>query len=74
MKEIIDGLKEYGATLNNEGFIQKGNKTLSVRFVIVKNRLRAEGAGGVLIASFPIKKSSVKAFVEKFWYWEKVKK
>ena len=70
--EMIEGaLKEYGASINEDGFIKRGEKVLPVRLLISKGRLRAEGKDGNLIASFPVNKSSVSTFVEKFWFWEK---
>ena len=69
---INQALEQYGASLSPEGFIQRGDKTLSVSVAIHKNRIRFISANsGKLLASGPIERATVEKFVERFWFWTK---
>ena len=65
-------LSRYGATLSPDGFIQRCDKSThtGVKPVIVKNRLRFE-ADGDLIMSGAVSGHTVETFVEKYWFWGK---
>ena len=70
MELVNQALSAYGASLNSDGFIQKGAKVFSVQATIKGQRLRLETATQ-LLASGPITAKTVESFVEKFWYWKK---
>ena len=70
---VAQTLALYGARVLPDGRIAKGEKELYVRVAIERRRLKFKiAASGNLIASFPTNPESVCAFVEKYWYWEKV--
>ena len=64
--EWREALAPYGASVNDEGLITKGDKTLSVKITEKKGRLRYEGPNGLVASGMPPGK-----FVEAFWFWEK---
>ena len=70
MNSIINNtLLQYGAALNDAGYITKADKVTSVRPVIKGKRLRFEGKHG-LIMSGGLNAQTVATFVEQFWLWE----
>ena len=70
--EINSALGEYGARIEN-GFIVKGANSTAVRVKIVKNRIRIE-AGGRLLMSGSVRDARyvLSRFVEYFWFWKKL--
>lgn len=67
-----EALTQYGAALDGEGRITKGDKTLNVRVVEKRGRLRFESyPDGRLIGSGPVTPQAVCDFVESFWFWTK---
>lgn len=70
---VNNALEQYGAELNNDGYITKNGKTLSVRATIKKGRLVFEGSNGNKLFSGATDGEAVSAFVEDFWKWEKNK-
>lgn len=64
-------LQAYDAHLADGGRIVRRGKTLGVRIVEKKNRLRIETVSGSLLASGPITERTVERFVESFWFWSK---
>ena len=73
MKKVLDALTQYGATLSNDGLIQRSGKTMPVFVTIKKDRIRFESTSSNLLASGPVAASTVEKFVESFWFWEKTK-
>jgi len=69
-EKILEALSIYGAALDADGFVMKNGRTLSVKLIVAKGRLRAEDKRGHLIASFPNKPESVHTFVKRYWFWE----
>ena len=61
-----EALAPYGAGVNDDGFITKGGKTLSVKITEKKGRLRYEGSNCLVASGMTPGK-----FVEAFWFWEK---
>lgn len=69
---INQALELYGATLSQEGLIQRGGKTLPVEVSVRKNRIRfISTTSGKLLASGPLEGATVEKFVEGFWFWTK---
>lgn len=75
MEIINEALKEFGASLTEEGLIAKGNRVIpSIQVEVVKNRIRfVNRMNGDLVMSGPVSKRTVSTFVKKFWFWEKIK-
>ena len=72
MNSIINNtLLQYGAALNDAGYITKADKVTSVRPVIKGKRLRFEGKHG-LIMSGGLNAETIEAFVEEYWLWKKI--
>lgn len=69
--DIKTALSKFGASLNEEGFITKGEKVLSVRPVVAGKRLRFESNGN-LIASGKLSAEFIAQFVTRFWFWRPV--
>jgi len=70
MNIVKEALSQYDATLNENNYICKGVKTLSVRAIIKGKRLIFESPER-RIASGPISEKFVCSFVEKFYLWKK---
>ena len=68
---IASALSKYGAEIDNEGFIIKGTKKLSVQASVKNGRIRFK-SGDKLLGSGPNEEKTVENFVEKFWFWKKV--
>lgn len=66
-------LAQYGATLGIGGQIVRNEKSTGVMVRIVRQRIRFESSTtGSLIATGPVKPSTVEKFVEAFWFWSKL--
>jgi hypothetical protein len=68
----IRALAMYSASLDSEGYIvdKHGDKS-SLKVVVKRGRMRIESTSGNLYFSGSTTETSVCAFVEKFWDWEK---
>lgn len=73
MSEWQQTLSGYDAHLDDGGRIVRRGKTLGVRIIEHKQRLRIESVAGTLLASGPIAPATVERFVERFWFWEKAR-
>ena len=71
MNEWQQALNGYDAHLADDGRIVRRGKTLGVRIVETKRRLRIESITGSLLASGPVAPATVERFVESFWFWTK---
>lgn len=70
---IIETLAEYGAELGSDGVIVKNGKETGIRIQQVRGRLRFESrTTGALQMSGSPKPETVRAFVEKFWFWKAI--
>lgn len=66
---INETLSMYGATLDENGYILRNNKTLGIKIVEKGNRIRFE-SNDKLIGSGPKTSKSICKFVESFWFWK----
>lgn len=73
MDIISDTLVLYGATLDDKGFICRCGRTLPVKVEIKRKRIRFCSTADSLIMSGPVTVKTVTDFVEKYWFWEKIK-
>lgn len=69
--EAVDvALALYGASLNENGYIQKGAQVLGVRVVAKARRFQYVSNGGSVLATSPATVAGVCDFVESFWFWK----
>lgn len=69
MTMISDTLAPYGAHLNDDGYICRGEKT-TIRVIVKRGRI-AFMANGRLLETGYIQPSTIENFVESFWFWKK---
>ena len=72
---ILTALEKYNASLDeNDCIISAKGKQTGVCIVAKGNRLRYEVfETGTLLASSPQTEKGIENFLEKYWYWDKVK-
>lgn len=70
---VNNALADYGAELTDDNFITKNGKATKILVVVKKGRLRFGSESGSHMSG-SVTGATVCAFVEKFWYWNKVTK
>lgn len=72
-KIVEDALEKFGASLSDEGFIQKSPSGPTGIFVtITQKRMNIRSSNGSLLSSGPPESSTVEKFIHDFWSWERV--
>ena len=72
-EQINEVLAEYGASLDADGYIFKGRR-FGIRVLIKSKRLEYWGETyKVKVAHSPKTAEGIRKFVEKYWFWEKLK-
>lgn len=70
LDDVREYLAPYGATLDDEGRIVKGDKVLSVAVSIKGKRLHVRGVLADSLLFSGHNAASIGKFVESYWYWE----
>lgn len=68
---IKNTLAKYGATLTDDGNIEKNGKVLNVTFRTKGARLQTKMCSQMLMSG-PLAASTIERFVEDYWMWRKI--